>query len=135
MKSLLVVCLLAGSSAALWAQNAATPVLRPGVSVKMAVARNAVEMRAADEQNATVVAVTAEGKLYIGVKPAQLADLSKLSAQTVYVKADARTQYQTILDVLEALHGKRVSLLTASPGNAEKGKILPPYGVDVRLGQ
>jgi biopolymer transport protein ExbD len=101
----------------------------------MAVARNAVEMRAADELNATVVAVTAEGKLYVGIEPAQLADLSKLPAQTVYVKADARAQYQTILDVLETLRGKRVSLLTASPGNVEKGKMVWPYGLEVRLGQ
>jgi biopolymer transport protein ExbD len=135
MKSLIVVCLIAGSVLCATAQEPSKPVLRKGVSVQMPVARHAVEMRAADEQDATVVAVTADGKLYIGVKPAQLGSLSELSAGAVYVKADARVPYQEILAVLEALRGKRVYLLTAAPGKAKTGEILPPYGVEVKLGQ
>ena len=135
MKSLFVVCLIAGSLMCVTAQEPSKPALRKGVSVQMAVARHAVEMRAADEQDATVIAVTADGKVFIGVKPAQLGSLSDLSAGTVYVKADARVQYQEILAVLEALRGKRVLLLTAAPGKVETGKFLPPYGMEVKLVQ
>lgn len=82
-----------------------------------------------------MIAVTAEGKVFIGVKPSQLGSLSDLSAGTVYLKADARVQYQEILAVLEALHGKRILLLTARPGKVETGAFLPPYGVEVKLAQ
>jgi hypothetical protein len=59
-----------------------------------------------------------------------------MSAATVYVKADARAQYQSVLSVLDALQGKRVALLTAAPANVEKrGNITPPYGVTVAFGQ
>ena len=130
-----IVCLFAASLMCATAQESYKPVLRQGVSVQMPVAHHAVEMRAADEQDATVIAVTAGGKMFIGVKPAELSSLSALSAATVYVKADAQVQYQEILAVLEALRGKRVLLLTAAPAKAETGQFLPPYGVEVKLVQ
>jgi biopolymer transport protein ExbD len=135
MKSLFVACLIAGSLMFVTAQEQYKPALRQGVSVQMPVARHAVEMRAADEPDATIIAVTADGKVFIGVKPAHLDSLSDLSAGTVYLKADARVQYQEILAVLEALRGKRILLLTAAPGKVETGAFLPPYGVEVKLVQ
>jgi hypothetical protein len=115
------------------AQDPSKPVMRKGVSVQMAVAPHAVEMRAADEEDATVVAITAEGKVYVGVQPADTAALGKLKAGTVYVKADARVPYQNVLTVLDALRGRPVVLLTASPKNAPKGQIVPPYGVKLTV--
>ena len=115
-------------------QDPTKPVLRPGISVKMPVSSEATEMRAADEENATVVAVTAGGDLFLGTRPVQLSGLSKLNADTVYVKADARAPYQTMLTVLDALRGHSIVLLTASPSNGETTTIVPPYGVKVTLG-
>jgi hypothetical protein len=135
MKWLFAACLIAGSLLCVPAQEPNKPALRQGVSVQMPVARRASEMRAADKPDATVVAVTAEGKVYAGVKPVPVSSLGDLTVKTVYVKADARAQYQVILDVLEALRGKRVLLLTAAPGKGETGAYLPPYGVEVRLGR
>src|SRR5262249_2878134 len=57
--------------------------------------------------------------------------LSKLSAQTVYVKADSRTPFQAVLTVLDALRGKSVVLLAASPAKVDKAKIVSPYGIKV----
>jgi hypothetical protein len=54
-----------------------------------------------------------------------------LSAETVYVKADSRAPFQTVLTVLDALRGKSVVLLTASPANVERAKIVSPYGIKV----
>jgi hypothetical protein len=135
MKSVFAACLIAGSLLCVTAQEPYKLALRQGVSVQMPVARRASEMRAADKQDATVIAVTADGKAYVGVKPVQVSSLSDLTVKTVYVKADARAQYQVILDVLEALRGKRVLLLTAAPGKVETGAYLPPYGVEVKLGR
>ena len=95
----------------------------------MAAAGHAVEMRAADEANATVVAITAEGKVYLGINVVEPGALSNLSEETVYVKADSRVAYQKVLAVLDALQGKSVILLTASPANAMRQRIVPPYGM------
>ncbi len=113
------------------AQEAAKPPLKKGVSVQMPAAAHAVEMRAADEPNAMVVAITADGKVYAGIERAEPAALSKLSAETVYVKADARVPFQTVLTVLDALRGKSVVLLAASPAAVQTGKIVSPYGIKV----
>jgi biopolymer transport protein ExbD len=99
----------------------------------MAVAAHAVGMRTADNPDSTIVAITADGKVYVGVKPAEPAALSNLSGETVYVKVDARVPYQTVLAVLEALRGKSVVLLTASPGNAASQGLVSPYGLKLVL--
>jgi biopolymer transport protein ExbD len=115
------------------AAGAQEPALRKGVSVQMPVAAHAVEMRAADAPNATVVAITAEGKVYAGIEPTEPGALSKLTAQTVYVKADARAPFQTVLSVLDALKGKSVALLAASPASASTAKPVSPYGIQVTV--
>ena len=113
------------------AQEPPKPALQKGVSVQMPVANHAVEMRAADEPNATVIAITAGGKVFAGAEPVELGRLSKLSTETVYVKADSRVPFQTVLTVLDALRGKLVVLLAASPANVAKAKIVSPYGIKV----
>jgi biopolymer transport protein ExbD len=113
------------------AQESPQPTLRKGVSVHMPVADHAVEMRAADAQDATVVAITADGKLFAGIEPTEPGALSNLSAGTVYVKADSQAPFQKVLTVLDALRGKSVVLLAAPPKNIGSGKIVPPYGMTV----
>ena len=132
MKSLAVLCVLGTLliPVANPQESPRTP-LRKGVSVQMAVASHVVEMRAADESDATVVAVTADGKVYAGTELTQPRTLSNLNAETVYVKADSRAPFQIVLSVLDALHGKSVVLLAASPANVDKAKPVPPYGIKV----
>lgn len=134
MKSVLEVCVVALAMAFVAAaQDQSKPVLRPGIQVQMAVASHAVEMTAADKEDATVVSITADGRVFLGVKLVDVSALSSLGSATVYVKADARVPYQKLLAVLDALHGRPVVLLTA-PANMEKGKLVPPYGLKVMLG-
>jgi biopolymer transport protein ExbD len=97
----------------------------------MPTADHAVEMRAADEPNAIVVAITAEGKIFAGTERTEPAALSSLSAATVYLKADSRVPFQTVLTVLDALRGKSVVLLAASPATAERTRFVSPYGIKV----
>jgi biopolymer transport protein ExbD len=101
--------------------------------VQMPVASHAVEMRAADEPNAKVVAITADGKVYVGIKATEPVALGNLSEGTIYVKADSRVPYPKILAVLDALRGKSVVLLTASPDTAVKQGTLPPYGMKLTV--
>ena len=134
MKFVLEVCfggsILVLGAGALYSQE---PPLKRGISVEMPVAGHATEVRAADEQNATVVAMTTDGRVFVGVEPAEPAALSKLSDKTVYVKADARTPFQKVLEVLDALRGKSVVLLSAPPGNAAKQEYVPPYGTTLTV--
>jgi biopolymer transport protein ExbD len=58
--------------------------------------------------------MTADGRVFVGVEPTEPAALSRLSAKTVYVKADIRPPYQKVFAVLDALHGKSVVLLSAA---------------------
>jgi biopolymer transport protein ExbD len=99
----------------------------------MPSASHAVEMRAADEPNAKVVAVAADGKVFVGTKVTEPGALSNLSDETIYLKADSRAPYQKVLTVLDALRGKSVVLLTAPPENALKQGIVPPYGVKLSV--
>ena len=130
MKVLLEICVVGSILVcAAGAQESPKPALRKGVSVQMPVANHAVEMRAADEPNATVIAITADGQVFAGIQSTEPNALSHLSAETAYVKADARVPFQTVLTVLDALRGKSVVMLAASPANVERAKIVSPYGI------
>ncbi|HWG87457.1 MAG TPA: biopolymer transporter ExbD [Candidatus Acidoferrales bacterium] len=135
MKHALEVCLIAFVLTAMaGAQDPTKPMRRPGVTVQMPVSSQAVEMPAADEEDATVVTVTADGKLFLGLRPVELSALSSLNESTVYVKADAQARYQSVLTVLDALRGRQVVLLTAPTVKAAKDTILPPYGLQLKVG-
>lgn len=132
MRTLIEVCAVGSMLiCAAGAQQSRKPALQKGVSVQMPVASHAVEMRAAGEQQATVVAITADGRLFAGSEPADARALASLRAKTVYVKADSRVPFQHVLTVLDALRGKPVVLLAASPANVDRAKVVPPYGIRV----
>ena len=132
MKFMIEVCAV-GAMLALAAGAQEQPPLRKGVSVQMAAADHAVEVREADGADAVVVAITADGKLFAGTERTEAAALSNLNAGTVYVKADARAPFQKVLSVLDALRGKAVVLLAAAPPGAVKGKIVAPYGIKLTV--
>jgi len=135
MKSMLGVCLIAvGLWGLLNAQDPTKLVLREGIHVEMATASHAVEMPAADKEDATVVSVTREGKVYVGVQPVEIERLANLSATAVYVKADARASFQQVLKVLNVLERHSLVLLTAPTTKAAPGSIARPYGMEVRIG-
>jgi hypothetical protein len=130
MKSVIEACLvgsilLSGARA----QESQKMVLTKGVSVQMAVADHAVEMRAADEPGAVVVAISENGKVFLGINVTEPGALSTLNADNVYVKADSRAPYQKVLAVLDALRGRSVVLLTAPPADAARQGVVAPYGV------
>ncbi len=135
MKRLLEVCLMAFALTGMTgAQDLAKPMLRPGITVQMPFSSQAVEMPPADKEDATVVSLTADGKLFLGLQPVDLATLSNLHERIVYLKADARASYQSVLAVLDALRGQSVVLLTAPTANAPQKAVMPPYGLKIKAG-
>jgi biopolymer transport protein ExbD len=117
--------------------------LRQGISVQMAPTTHGLAYIAADDNDAWVIALTAEGQLYFGVKPVtpdQLAEEMKATPrhrdQNLYIKADARVPFANVVSVLQA--GREVGfespvLLTAQPVPAP-GTIVPPNGLEVLAG-
>ncbi|HTP86889.1 MAG TPA: biopolymer transporter ExbD [Bryobacteraceae bacterium] len=102
-----------------------TPMLSKGQSVELVKARNAIAMQAADKEDAVLVAVTRDGRVFLSPGnnqmpadqlPQKVKDLltNKLD-KTVYIKADARAQYSKVEDVVDNLRAAgvdEVGLLT-----------------------
>jgi biopolymer transport protein ExbD len=132
MKSVVRACMAASVLIAGGCSHTPKPVLRKGVAVELPAADHAVEVPAADEENATVVAMTADGKLFIGAERTEPVALSRLRDRTIYVKVDARAPFQKVLAVFDALHGKSVVLLSA-PENGVRQGYVPPYGTKLIL--
>jgi len=121
----------------------AAQALQKGVSVEEAVTRNAVAMPDADKAGALIVAVTRNGSVYLGIDPttpaalAEKRDLFSRAGEKLYVKADVRTPYASVMKVLIAVRTAGVtapSLLTAQHETPVPGKLVPPKGLEVRVG-
>ena len=86
-----------------------TPMLQKGVSVDMSKTNNPREMQDADKEDAVVIGITRDSKVYLGSDPIAPADLGpkvrdkidKKTDKTVYVKADARAKYGVVVDVVD----------------------------------
>jgi biopolymer transport protein ExbD len=96
-----------------------TPMLSKGVSVEMVKTKNPIPMQAADKSDAVVVAVTKDGKTFLGTTqtpPEELAPkvkdllLNRLD-KTVFVKADSRARYEKVVDVVDNLRAAGVDQL------------------------
>jgi len=126
------------------AQTKATAPLQKGIRVVMAASSNAVPMPDADNQNAFIVTVLRDGAIYLGVDRIAPSDLKEKvrstpfkRGQKIYIKADARTPYASLLEVLEATSTGGIApqvLLTAHTGPSPAGAIVAPEGVEVQLG-
>ena len=86
-----------------------TPMLQHGVSVDLAPVNNPEPMQDADKEDALLVAVMRDGKVYFGndqVQPDQLTQkikdkLANKSDKRVYLKADARAKFGSVVDVVD----------------------------------
>ena len=93
-----------------------TPMLQKGISVDLARVNNPRMMPAADKEDATVLAVTRDGKMYLG---ADSITMDKITAtvkdrvsdkldKTVYVKSDARAKYGDVVGVVDMVRAAGV---------------------------
>jgi biopolymer transport protein TolR len=100
-----------------------TPMLQKTFSVDMAPTENPRQMPDAEKDSAVVVAVTHDGKVFLGnnqVQPGQLPDkikdmLSTELDKTVYIKADKRAKYGVVVQVVNTVRDakiERIGLLT-----------------------
>jgi biopolymer transport protein ExbD len=96
-----------------------TPMLSKGISVDMVKTKNPIAMQAADKEDAVLIAITREGRVYLGTTQMQPEDLpqrvkdlltNKLD-KTVYLRADARARYERVVEVVDNLRAAGVDQL------------------------
>jgi biopolymer transport protein ExbD len=151
MKCLLSVCLSVLAGVAIFAASKPeqTLAMQKGISVQMAASRHAAPMPEADQENAWVVTVTTDGRIYFGVEAVTPETLTRQMqirprnrAAKLYVKADAGAPFSSVRQVLYAARVDLfddVVLLTSQPEPAPPstivpGTIVPPKGLEVWIG-
>ena len=96
-----------------------TPMLQKGVSVDLARVNNPRTMQAADKEDATVLAITRDGKIYLGSDGITMDKITgtvkdrvadKLD-KTVYIKSDARAKYGDVVSVVDAVRAAGVDTI------------------------
>ncbi|MGA3324762.1 MAG: biopolymer transporter ExbD [Terriglobia bacterium] len=112
-----------------------TPMLQKGVSVDMAKATNTRDMTDADKEDAVVLAVTRDGKIYLGsdpIAPDQITTtvkdrLSSKLDKTVYLKSDQNAKYGVVVTVVDNVRAAGVdSLGLETEKRVNRNPSLPP---------
>jgi biopolymer transport protein ExbD/biopolymer transport protein TolR len=106
-----------------------TPMLTKGVSVDLVKTKNPVTMQAADKEDAILISVTKNGGVFLSPGNLRLSGADQLPEKvrdlltnkidkTVYVRADARSKYSVVEDVVDNLRAagvNEIGLITEEP--------------------
>jgi biopolymer transport protein ExbD len=111
-----------------------TPMLQHGFSVEMAKVENPEEMQAADRDDAVLIAVTRDGRYFLGTTQVSLDDitgkvkdlLSNRLDKTVFVKSDARAKYGTVVKAVDEVRSAGVDNLGLLTEKLETTRKAPP---------
>jgi biopolymer transport protein TolR len=111
-----------------------TPMLQKGVSVDLAMVNNPTTMPDADKEDALLVAVNREGKVFFGTDPIAVDQLTqkvkdRLSAKTdkrVFIKADARAKFGWVVEVVDNVRAAGVDQLGLLTEQRKQGTLTPP---------
>lgn len=146
MNRILEVCLIAATLVASSTPHSiaqSLPMTR-GVSVQLPVANSAALQPDADKEDAKVVTVTESGDIDFGIDPIPLSDLAQkiqstpfIRGQKLYIKADARTPYGKVLQIVEATQTSGIApqvLLTTRDRSPQPGTMVSPRGLEIMVG-
>jgi biopolymer transport protein TolR len=114
-----------------------TPMLQKGKQVDLASVNNTHDMVAADKDDAIIVAITRDGKIFLGTTMTAKEDLtnqikdriSSRSDKTVFVKSDARAKYGDVVAAVDEIRSAGVDqlgLLTDKAHTATPPPTPPP---------
>jgi biopolymer transport protein TolR len=112
-----------------------TPMLNNKVNVDLPKADSAVVMENANKEDSVVVAVTRDGRTFLGADPVTVDDLgAKISAKLenktdkqVYMRADIRANYGKVMDAVDGIRSAGVSQLgLLTERNDDPGASTPP---------
>ncbi len=93
-----------------------TPMLQKGISVDMAKVNNPEQMPDADKEDALLVSITRDGKVYFGSEQIQVDNLTgkvkdrlaNKADKRVYVKADMRARFGGVVQVVDSVRAAGV---------------------------
>ena len=96
-----------------------TPMLNNKVNVDLPTATQAIVMEDANKEDAVMIAVTRDGKVFLGGDQIQVDDMgSKITAKLenktdkkVYLRADNRATYGKVMDAVDGIRAAGVSQL------------------------
>ena len=105
-----------------------TPMLSKGVQVELVKTRNPIAMANADKDDAVLLAVNREGKLFLGSKQIENKDLAgkvkdmieNRLDKTCYLKGDGRAMYEKVVEVVDTLRGAGVDQIGLITERLEK---------------
>ena len=111
-----------------------TPMLSKGVSVDLVRTQNPINMANAEKEDAIVVAITRDGKTFLGTTPTKPEDLAPKVKdlltnrldKTTYLKADSRARYARVVEVVDNLRAAGVDLLGLMTEQVEQKQPAPP---------
>ena len=100
-----------------------TPMLSKGVSVDMMKAKNPIAMQAADKEDAVLIAITRDGKVFLKTTPLKPEDLppkvkdmlANRLDKMCYLRVDQRAKYDKVVQVVNNLRASgvdQIGLLT-----------------------
>jgi len=112
-----------------------TPMLQKGISVDLAKVNNPEAMPDADKEDALVVAIMRDGKVYLGsdqIKPDDLTPkvkdrLANRTDKRVFIRADARAKYGSVVEVVDNVRSAGVDQLGLLT-DQKKTTTTPPPG-------
>jgi biopolymer transport protein ExbD len=110
-----------------------TPMLTKDIPVDMATAQNSRDMQDADKDDAITVAVTRDGRIYLGSTQMtkdeitdQIKDrISSRLDKTVYVRSDSRAKYGDVVAVVDEIRSAGVDQLGLLTQRVEKATTTP----------
>jgi len=114
-----------------------TPMLQKGVSVDLAKVNSPEAMPDADKEDALLVAITRDNKIFFGSDQVSGADqlthlvkdrLASRTDKRVFIKADARTKYGNVVDVVDNVRAAGVDQLGLLTEQRKTGPGAPPGG-------
>jgi biopolymer transport protein ExbD/biopolymer transport protein TolR len=116
-----------------------TPMLQHGVNVNMAQVNNPLAMPDADKEDALLVVVMQDGKIYFGTEQVTLDVLTEKVKdrlanrvdKRVYLRADKRAKFKYVVDVVDDVRSAGVDqlgLLTEQKKTGQNQGPTPPEG-------
>jgi biopolymer transport protein TolR len=111
-----------------------TPMLQKGISVDMAPVNNPEQMPDADKEDALLVSITRDGKVYFGSEQISVDNLTtkvkdrlaNKPDKRVYVKADMRTRFGGVVQVVDSVRAAGVDDLGLLTDQRKTAPNAPP---------
>ena len=111
-----------------------TPMLQKGVSVDMAKVENPTPMEDADKEDALLVSITRDGTVYFGTEKITTDNLTtrvkdrlaNKPDKRVYVKADMRTRFGGVVQVVDSVRAAGVDDLGLLTDQRKTAPNAPP---------